>query len=90
MMYFNEKNFHLSEGPFIFYNVFQLPTGNPSPPPLCRLARPARWRFEYSVTGNIMYRIYALLLKQNENIKQHKSITEGPFLKFLIKKNQKR
>ncbi len=27
------------------YNVFQLPEGTP-PPALCRLARPARWRFE--------------------------------------------
>jgi hypothetical protein len=31
----------------VFYNVFQLPKRTPPPPPLCRLARPAGWGFEY-------------------------------------------
>jgi hypothetical protein len=31
------------------YNVFQLPEG--TPPPMCRLARPARWRFETILLG---------------------------------------
>jgi hypothetical protein len=31
---------------FFYYNVFQLPSRTP-PPPLCELARPAGWGFEY-------------------------------------------
>jgi hypothetical protein len=40
-----------TDGKGFFYNVFRLPTITP-PPPLCELARPAEWGFEYMfITG---------------------------------------
>ncbi len=37
------------------------------PPPPCRLARPAGWGFEYSITGHVIYRYtYIMCLKRRE------------------------
>jgi hypothetical protein len=54
------------------YNVFQLPTGTPLP--LCRLARPARWRFETVLLGILYVEYRHFFLKQNGSIIQHMSI----------------
>jgi hypothetical protein len=57
---------------FLYIMYFSYPRG-PRPPPLWRLARPAGWGFEYSVTGHITYR-YIRFSKQKQ--KRHKSNTE--------------
>ncbi len=59
---------------FFKNNVFKLPEETP-PPPLCRLARPARWGFATILLGILyMYRIHSFYLKDGK-ITQRESIT---------------
>jgi hypothetical protein len=48
----------------VYFSYLRRP---PPPPPLCRLARPARWGFEYSVTGHIMHEYMRFILGKQKH-----------------------